>query len=63
MSKPVFISRIHRLHLWRGVRLPTPNECPGYDSKQSDDAVPVLGIWGIWSTIASKYTLTRSGSI
>ena len=24
-----------------------PNECPGYDTKQSDDEVPaVLGLWG-----------------
>ena len=26
--------RIHRLHLCRGVR-PHPNQCPGYDTKQS----------------------------
>ena len=28
--------RIHRLHLCSGVRLPTPNVCLGYDTKQSD---------------------------
>ena len=29
----------------------TPNECPGYDSKQSDGEVPVmLGPWGLGST-------------
>ena len=33
-------SRIHRLHLCRGVRL--PNECPGYDIKQSDGEVPLM---------------------
>ena len=28
-----------------------PNECPGYDTKQSDGEVPVmLGPWGIQST-------------
>ena len=28
-----------------------PNECPGYDTKQSDGEVPaVLELWGIWST-------------
>ena len=28
-----------------------PNECPGYDTKQSDGEVPViLGLWGIRST-------------
>ena len=32
-----------------GVRL--PNECPGYDTKQSDaeDSV-MLDLWGMWST-------------
>ena len=29
----------------------TPNECPGYDTKQSDGEVPaVLELWGMWST-------------
>ena len=29
----------------------TPNEYPGYDSKQSDGEVPVIGeIWGMLST-------------
>ena len=32
--------RIHRLHLCRGVR--SPNECPGYDTKQSDGEVPAM---------------------
>ena len=33
---------IHRLHLC--------NEGPGYDTKQSDDEVPVMmGLWGMWS--------------
>ena len=42
--------RIHWLHLCRGVR-PPPNECLGYDTKQSDGEVPVmLGPWGILST-------------
>ena len=27
------------------------NECPGYDTKQSDGEVPVmLELWGMWST-------------
>ena len=27
------------------------NECPGYDTKQSDGKVPVvLGLWGVQST-------------
>ena len=30
---------------------PPANECPGYDSKQSDGEAPVmLELWGIWST-------------
>ncbi len=29
--------RIHRLHLYRGVR--PPHECPGYDTKQSDGTI------------------------
>ena len=43
-------SRIHRLLLSRGVGLP-PNECPVYDTKQSDGEVPVmLELWGMWCT-------------
>ena len=43
--------RIHWLHLFRGVRPPPPNECPGYDTKQSDREVPaVLELWGMRST-------------
>ena len=42
--------RIHRLHLWRGVR-PPPNECTGYDKKQSGGEAPVmLEIWRMLST-------------
>ena len=42
--------RIHWLHLCRGVR-PPPNECPGYDTKQSDGEVPAtLELWGMRST-------------
>ena len=42
--------RIHRLLLCRGVRHP-PNECPGYDTKQSNAEVPViLELWGMRST-------------
>ena len=27
------------------------SECPGYDTKQSDDEVPaMLELWGMWST-------------
>ena len=29
----------------------TSNECPGYDTKQSDDEFPVmLKFWGMWNT-------------
>ena len=31
--------------------MPPLNECPGYDTKQSDGEVPVrLDLWGMWST-------------
>ena len=41
--------RIHRLLLWREV-MPL-NECPRYDTKQSDGEVPVmLKLWGTRST-------------
>ncbi len=33
--------RIHRLLLCRGFKTP-PNECPGFDTKQSDDEAPVM---------------------
>ena len=42
--------RIRRLLLCREVR-PHPNECPRYDTKQSDGEVPaVLELWGMRST-------------
>ena len=42
--------RIHRLHLCSGGRIPPLNECPWYDTKQSDGEVPVmLGLWGMQS--------------
>ena len=40
--------QLQRLHLCRGVRpLPSPNECPVYDTKQSGEA---LELWGRLST-------------
>ena len=42
--------RIHQLHLCRGVST-CLNECPGYDTKQSDGEVPViLELWEMQST-------------
>ena len=42
--------RIHRLLLCRGVR-PPPNECPGYDTKQSDgEVLAMLELWGMRNT-------------
>ena len=30
---------------------PPTNECPGYDTKQSDGEYPVmLELWGLWNT-------------
>ena len=43
--------RIHRLLLCRRMRPLPHNECPGYDTKQSDGEVPVmLELWGMQST-------------
>ena len=43
-------SRIHRLHLYRGVR-PPPYECPVYDAKQSNgESSVMLELCGIRST-------------
>ena len=37
--------------LQRGKTHPTPNDCPRYDTKQSDGEVPVrLELWGMRST-------------
>ena len=42
--------KIHRLLLYRGVR-PPANECPRYDTKQSDGEVPaMLELWGMQRT-------------
>ena len=42
--------RIHWLLLCKGVR-PPPNECLGYDTKQSDCKIPsMLELWGMRST-------------
>ena len=39
-----------RIHQCRGVR-PPPNECPGYDTKESDGEVPMmLELWGMQNT-------------
>ena len=40
----------HWLHLCNEVT-PSPNECPGYDTKQSDSEAPAMPeFWEIWST-------------
>ena len=44
--------RIHWLLFCRGVRTPT-NECPGYDTKQSEGKAPVmLELWEMWSILS-----------
>ena len=44
----------------------TPNECPGYDTKQSDWEAPFVELWEMWSNpfivIAPKSTLARNSS-
>ena len=42
---------VHRLHFSSGVNPPPNNECPGYDTKQSDGEVPLmLELQGMQST-------------
>ena len=44
---------MHQLYLYRGVRPPPTNECPGYDTKQSDGEAPVKPkLWGMWSILS-----------
>ena len=44
--------RIHWPTLQRG-KTPPPNECCGYDNKQSDgEAQLMLELWGMWSTLS-----------
>ena len=52
LSSPVgWGCRIHRLLLRSGVRRPSPNECPAYDSRNFYGNSPVmLKLWGIRST-------------
>ena len=52
--------RIHRMNHFRGIR-PRPNECPGYDTKESDGEVP-LRLEYFFIAIAPKSTLAWSGS-
>ena len=60
--------RIYRLRLCVDVKSsPSHNECPGYDTKQSDGEVPVLlEHWGMLSTpfiaIAPRSILACSGN-
>ena len=45
--------RIHWLLLSRGCKTTHHNECPAYDTKQSDGNVPImLHLWGMWSTLS-----------
>ena len=47
-------SRIHRLHLFRGIRL--PNYCLGYDTKSDVEAPVILELWGwVQSTLLPSF--------
>ena len=51
INSPVgWSSSIHWLHHCRVVR-PLPNECPEYDTKQSDGEAQALEIRGMWSIL------------
>ena len=49
--------RIHRLHLCRGLKHPPLNECPVYDTKQSDGEVLVMLEFGGIQSILSLPSL------
>ena len=51
-SNPIgWVCRIHRLHLYRGVR--PSNKSPGHETKQSDDeALVMLELWGMQCTLS-----------
>ena len=71
-AKPHFLSSvgevysIHWQHIYRCVRPPTPtstNECPRYDTKQSNGDATVLELMELWRTpFIAISTLTRVGS-
>ena len=42
--------RIRRLRLWRDAKTCSANECPRYDTKQSDGEALVLELYGLSST-------------
>ena len=43
--------RIHQLHLYRGLRTPSHNKGPEYNTKQSDGEIPImLELWGMQNT-------------
>ena len=44
--------RLHGLYLYSGCKTaPSPDECPWYNTKQSDRKVSgMLELWGMWST-------------
>ena len=48
-------------HLCRGVRPPN-NECPDYDTKQSDSEVPILlELWGMQSPRSTQAASLQRG--
>ena len=55
--REVWDCRILRLLLRRGIN-PPPNECTGYDTKQSDgEASVLLELWGMQSTLSLQSLL------
>ena len=58
--------RIHPLHFWKVISPLHPNDCPVYDTKQSDGELPVmLELWRIRNTPSLPSLLgplSRSGS-
>ncbi len=48
----ISICSLINLPSWLGLEYTNcTNECPGYDTKQSDgEVLMMLGLWGMWST-------------
>ena len=56
--------RMNRVHLSRGVRPLPHNECPVYDTKQSDEEVPeMLELWRIRSIPSFNCSQVNSGVV
>ena len=43
-----------------GEKIPiNTNECPGYETKLSDNESPIQELWGMWNTTSFPFTTYR----